>query len=82
MMTSGWSETLIAQTKEALESKGMDLVPTPDGRVHFKNRDGRYGSTLLTILFAGRFEISESDRGDVERFSTPEALVAAGWVLD
>lgn len=82
MMTSAWSETLIAQTRDALETQGMDLMPTPDGRVCFKNCDGRYGSTLLTTLFSGRFEIFESDHGDVERFSTPEALIAAGWVLD
>lgn len=82
MSTSGWSETLLARTREALETQGMDLVPTPDGRVHFKNRDGRYGSAPLTSIFLGQFDISEKKHGDVECFTTPEALIAAGWVLD
>lgn len=81
-MASGWSQTLLEQTKEALETQGIDLMPTPDGRVHFKNLDGRYGSAPLTSIFHGQFEISEKKHGDVECYATPEALIAAGWALD
>lgn len=63
MMTPKWSEALLAQTKEALDTQNMDLMPTPDGKVHFKNRDGRYGSAPITLIMVGKLEITEKNMG-------------------
>ncbi|MWJ28571.1 hypothetical protein GPM19_10195 [Halomonas sp. ZH2S] len=82
MATFNWSQSLLSQTVETLTTQGMNLVPTPDGHVHFKSLDGRHGSMDVLSLMSGKFEITDKKTYDVERFSTPEAVIAAGWALD
>lgn len=77
-----WSQSLLDKTLKLLISNGTDVLPTPDGYVHFKNQDGRYGRIDLISLISGSFDMVDKKTGDIEIFSSAEALISAGWVID
>lgn len=77
-----WSDTLKAETREALESGGLDLPPIPGGTVAFKHADGGYGTMQLVDLMQARFHIRRRQGGGVERFTSAESVIESGWVLD
>jgi hypothetical protein len=43
MSANQWSDALIAQTRQALESHGFDMPGLASDYIHFKNADGGYG---------------------------------------
>lgn len=77
-----WSDALKAQTREALDSGGLDLPPVPGGLVAFKHADGGYGTMQLVDLMQARFYIRRRKGGAVERFTSVDAVIESGWVLD
>ena len=77
-----WSDTLIAQTRDALESHGLDMPVPAMEFISFKNADGGYGLMPIDELLVGRFVITRRGTDTVESFETTEAVIEAGWVLD
>ena len=77
-----WSDALKAQTREALESHGLDMPVIATDAIHFKNADGGYGVMSLGDLLAGRFIINRRGADTPESFDTADAVIEAGWVLD
>lgn len=80
--TIQWSDALKDQTRQALESHGLDMPVTPMEHVSFKNADGGYGLMPISELLKGRFVITRRGTDTVESFDTPDAVIEAGWVLD
>ena len=77
-----WSDALIAQTREALESHGLDMPVPATEFISFKNADGGYGLIPIDDLLMGRFVITRRGTDTVEAFETADAVIKAGWVLD
>jgi hypothetical protein len=77
-----WSDSLKEETREALESGGLDLPPVPGGLVAFKHVDGGHGTMDVVELMQGQFHIRRRRGGEVERFTSVESLIEAGWALD
>ena len=82
MSSIQWSDTLTNQTRQALESHGLDMPVTAMEHVSFKNSDGGYGLMHIAELLMGRLVITRRETDTVESFDTPEAVIEAGWVLD
>jgi hypothetical protein len=82
MSSIQWSDGLKAQTRQALESHGFDMLGLACDYINFKNSDGGYGLMHLDDLLAGRFIITRRENDIVESFKTPDAVIGAGWVLD
>ena len=77
-----WSDALIAQTRDALESHGLDMPVPAMEFISFKNADGGYGLMPIDELLLGRFVITRRGTDTVESFDTADAVIEAGWVLD
>ena len=77
-----WSDTLKNQTRQALESHGLDMHAPAMEQVSFKNADGGYGLMPLAELLKGRFVITRHGADVGESFETPDAVIEAGWVID
>ena len=77
-----WSDALKAQTREALESHGLDMPVPAMEFIGFKNADGGYGLMPIDELLLGRFVITRRGTDTVESFDTADAVIEAGWVLD
>ncbi len=77
-----WSDALKAQTRDALESHGLDMPVPAMEFICFKNADGGYGVMQIDALLAARFVITRRGTGTVESFETANAVIEAGWVLD
>ncbi|KAF0280124.1 hypothetical protein FPL11_04480 [Spiribacter aquaticus] len=82
MSSIQWSDTLTNQTRQALESHGLDMLGFAWEYTNFKNADGGYGLMPIDELLMGRFVISRREIDTVESFDTPDAVIEAGWVLD
>lgn len=72
-----WSDILREATRKALE----DIIVTPDGIIHMKHIDGRYGGIAALSLLREGCTIVLTD-GSREHFADIEALIDAGWVID
>jgi hypothetical protein len=77
-----WSDNLKNQTRQALESHGLDMPVPATEHVGFKNADGSYGRMSIKDLLERRFVITHRGTDTVESFDMPEAVIEAGWVLD
>ena len=77
-----WSDTLKNQTRQALESHGLDMPAPAMEQVSFKNADGGYGLMPLAELLKGLFVITRRETDTVESFETSDAVIDAGWVID
>lgn len=78
MKASQWSDTLQSQTREALHQ----VPATPDGYVHMKNIDGRFGRMSAMDLIANTYVLLLKDRDETQRFGSVDALIDAGWAID
>ena len=78
MSSYGWSDTLIQQTRSALQA----LPLTPDGYVALKHIDGAFGRISLNDLVAGRYTVEDRADGETREYASIDALIAAGWVID
>lgn len=82
MSSIQWSDTLKDQTRQALESHGLDMPVPPMEHVGFKNADGGYGTMPMSELLKGRFVITRRGTDTAASFDTSDAVLEAGWVLD
>jgi hypothetical protein len=82
MSSIQWSDNLKNQTRQVLESHGLDMPVPAMEHVGFKNADGGYGQIPIKHLLKGRFVITRRGTDTVESFDTAEAVIEAGWVLD
>ena len=73
-----WSETLQAQTRDALEQ----LPVTPDGMLHFKHAVLGFASADLGDLMHDRLLLrARTGHGEYD-FLDVDALLEAGWAID
>ncbi|MFB9123562.1 hypothetical protein E2553_16055 [Paraburkholderia dipogonis] len=77
-MNNPWSETLIEQTRGALQS----LPVTLDGNLHLKNADDRFGHIGLRDLMTGTLTVTDKRSGETHLYGSVDDLIAAGWAVD
>jgi len=75
-----WSAETQEQTHELLAS-GM-VFPGMDGRIHFKNIDGRFADASLSDVLSAPINIRDSETGEEFSFASVKSLLSGGWVLD
>ena len=75
-----WPERLREQTRETLDSHGLDMPVIP--RSGMKNIDGRKGYIDIGDLIAGRFAIHDRRSEEEETFETAGDVLDSGWVID
>lgn len=73
-----WSDELKVLTRRALH----DGPVMPDGLLHLKHVDGRYGTMALVDIVANRFVVVDPRSAAETRFADAEALIADGWAID
>jgi Protein of unknown function DUF262 len=77
-MNDSWPDTLIDQTRSALQMPPMTL----DGNLSFKNVDGRFGQIVLTDLVSGTMRVTDRHSGEPHVYASANELIAAGWAVD
>lgn len=75
---ASWSQALRTQTLEQLENPGF----THDGRLCMKHKTEGYAHFLLADLAAQRLALHRHEQARTILFTDPQAVVAAGWVID
>lgn len=73
-----WSDALRTATRETLD----ELPFLPDGLVHMKHIDNRFGTMSLVELLAGTYAITAKDDSEILSFADVDALIDAGWAID
>ena len=79
MSTSSWSQSLQTRTRECIDEASVSPL---DGRLHFKNLDGRYAAMSLDNLLSGNLSLADKADGEVSTFHSVDALIEAGWAVD
>jgi hypothetical protein len=77
-MNATWSDTLMEQTRSALQTPPMTL----DGNLSFKNVDGRFGQIGLSDLVSGTVRVTDRRSGEAHLYESADKLIAAGWAVD
>lgn len=75
---ASWSRGLQDQTLRLLR----DPAPLPDGKLHMKHPAEGHGYFILIDLATDRYTLHRDAPLPPIQFDTPEALVAADWVID
>jgi hypothetical protein len=78
MQTSPWSDSLQAQTREAID----DMRGAPDGLLHFKHKTLGYGTMNLVDLVSKTLILQPKGVTTSLRFVDAQALLDAGWAID
>ena len=73
-----WSAALRQATRDAL----VELPILPDGLIHMKHIERRFGSMALTDLLAEKCTISIKPDGPILDFPDVDAVIDAGWAID
>lgn len=76
-----WSEGLKRQTRELIESQGLDF-PLIDTKIHMKHIESRYGYIELAKLISGNIIVVDKNSGTETHFNNAEELINAGWAID
>jgi hypothetical protein len=74
-----WSKSLRDETKQAISEMRISI---PDGRLHFKNSDGRKAFMSIQDLMSEVAQLTDSESGVPLSFKSTDALIDAGWVID
>jgi hypothetical protein len=74
-----WSKLLRDETRQAISEM---RIGTPDGRLQFKNSDGRKAFMSIKDLMSEVAQLTDSESGAPLSFKSTDALIDAGWVID
>lgn len=74
-----WSNNLKEQTRNIIEEMS---VFTPEGKIYFKNIDGRKSFLLVSDLVKSNLVLHNCLDDNEYEFETAEALIDSGWVID
>ncbi|MDP3837821.1 MAG: hypothetical protein Q8Q54_02755, partial [Methylococcales bacterium] len=74
----GWSDTLIAETRNVLD---LGFMPRDDF-VYMKNINGNFGKIHITDWMAKKLLIRDSKTDAEYLYATVDELIAAGWAAD
>jgi hypothetical protein len=74
----GWSDTLIAETRNVLD---LGFMPRDDF-VYMKNINGNFGKIHITDWMAKKLLIRDSKTDAEYLYTTVDELIAAGWAAD
>lgn len=77
-MANKWSDRLIEDTRAALK----EWIVTPQGALHMKNLNGRYGKIFLEGLAADKLLIKGKKPEAEYHYASADELITAGWVID
>jgi hypothetical protein len=78
MQASPWSDSLQAQTREAIDN----ISGTPDGLLHFKHKALGYGTMTLVDLASKTLILQPKGAAASLCFDDTQALLDAGWAID
>ncbi len=74
-----WSKLLKEETRQSISEI---RIGSPDGRLHFKNSDGRKAYMSIQDLMNEVAQLTDSENGARQCFQSADALIDAGWVID
>jgi len=74
-----WSKLLREETRRAIIER---RIGSPDGKLHFKNSDGRKAFMLIQDLINDVAKLTDSEEGVPLNFQSPDELIDSGWVID
>lgn len=77
-MSNKWFDCLTEDTRPVL--KGW--LVTPQGVLHMKNLNGRYGKIFLEDLVAKKLLIKNKKSEAEYHYTFAGELIAAGWAID
>lgn len=77
-MANRWSDKLTEETRAALEN----WVVTPQGVLHMKNINGRYGRILFEDLVADKLLIRDKKSEAEYLYASVDELISVGWAID
>lgn len=77
-MANRWSDKLTEETRAALEN----WVVTPQGALHMKNINGRYGRILFEDLVADKLLIKDKKSEAEYLYASADEMIVAGWAID
>lgn len=77
-MNDSWSDTLIEQTRKALQSPPLTL----DSNLSLQNIEGSFGQIGLNDLVTGILRVADRHSGETHLYESVDALISAGWVVD
>jgi len=77
-MNDSWSDTLIEQTRSALQTPPLTL----DGDLCLKNSKGNFGQIGLSDLITRTIRVTDRRSGETHLYESVDELIAAGWVVD
>ena len=78
MKTNSWSKELQQETQDAIGEMRIN----PDGKLHFKNHEGRYAFMSAQDLMRGKLSLTNKENAQVSIFANIEELLDAGWAVD
>lgn len=74
-----WSDSLKEQTRNAI----LEFwTGAPDGFLHMKNINGRFGKIRLHDLITEKLLIQDKETDAEYLYSTADELIEAGWAID
>lgn len=77
-MANRWSDKLTEETRAALEN----WVVTPQGVLHMKNINGRYGRILFEDLVTDNLLIRDKKSASEYFYASADEMIVAGWAID
>lgn len=77
-MANKWSDRLIEGSRAALK----EWIYTPQGALHMKNLNGRYGKIFLEDLVADKLLIKDKKSEAEYHYASADELITAGWAID
>lgn len=78
MKPNSWSKELQQETRDAIGEVRIN----PDGKLHFKNHDGRYAFMSAQDLMCDKLSLTDKENTQVSIFVNVEELLDAGWAVD
>lgn len=77
-MANRWSDKLTEETRAALKNG----IVTPQGVLHMKNINGRYGRILFEDLVADKLLIRDKKSEAEYLYASVDELISVGWAID
>jgi hypothetical protein len=74
-----WSKSLREETRRSISEM---RIGTPDGRLYFKNSDGRRAFMSIQDLINEDVQLTDNENGTRIIFQSVAELIDAGWVID
>lgn len=74
-----WSKLLKEETRQSISEI---RIGSPDGRLHFKNSDGRKAYMSMQDQLNKVMRLTDNNDGATFEFCSLDVLIDAGWVID